>query len=78
MRKWATEIQALDARTGKMKTWIGEYVEAPTWALAQQWCNENKGYLKVVGELESEIPCKGDSFEPDWENEIRYSAIQNN
>ena len=44
MKKWCTEIKALEGRTGVMKTWGGENVEAPTWELAQQWCDENKGY----------------------------------
>ncbi|MBX3253926.1 MAG: hypothetical protein KF862_07260 [Chitinophagaceae bacterium] len=78
MRKWTTEIKALDGSTGEMKTWIGPYVEAPTWSLAQQWCNENMGYLKVVGELVMEIPCKGDTCEPDWTNATDYELIQKN
>lgn len=56
MRLWVTEIQALDPHTGEMKTWMGDYVEAPSWELAQQFCDEHKGYLKVTGELIGEVP----------------------
>lgn len=78
MKLWCTEIKALEASTGEMKTWGGESVEAPTWGLAQKWCDENKGYLKVVGELIAEIPCKKGTYEPDWNNMIDYENIQNN
>lgn len=78
MKLWCTEIRALDAMTGEMKTWGGDTIEAPTFNLAQQWCNENKGYLKVIGELVAEIPCKENTYEPDWKNKIDYDNIQNN
>lgn len=78
MKKWATEIKALDAKTGEMKTWCGDNVDAPTWELAQEWCDKNKGYLKVVGELIAEIPCKENSLEPDWEKMIDYETINQN
>jgi len=78
MKKWCTEIKAIEAKTGEMKTWIGEHVEAPTWDLAQEWCNNNKGYLKVVGELVMEVPCKENSYEPDWGKAVDYENTQNN
>ena len=78
MKIWCTEIKALEASTGAMKTWGGDYVKAPTMELAQQWCDENKGYLKVVGELVAEIPCKEGTYEPDWNNMIDYDVIKNN
>lgn len=78
MRKWCTKIQALEAATGEMKTWDGGYVEAPTMELAQQWCDQNKGYLKVVGELIAEIPCKKGTYEPDWDNMIDHDTISKN
>lgn len=43
MKLWCTEIKALEAKTGEMKTWGGEHVQAPTWELAQKWCDENRG-----------------------------------
>jgi len=72
MKQWCTEFKALDARTGQMKTWCGENVQAPSFELAQQWCYENRGYLKVIGELVAEIPCKENSYEPDFDKMIDY------
>lgn len=78
MKKWCTEIKALEASTDEMKTWCGEHVEAPTWELAQKWCDNNKGYLKVIGELIAEIPCKEGTYKPDWDNITDYETIKNN
>lgn len=78
MKFWVTEINALDAQTDEMKTWGGPLIQAPTMELAQQWCNENRGYLKVVGELVAEIPCKEGTYEPDFENMIDYEITQQN
>lgn len=78
MKKWATEFTAPDARTGEMKTWGGEDVEAPTWDLAQQWCYDNRGHLKVVGELVVTIPCKAGTHDPDWDKMIDHETIANN
>lgn len=72
MKLWCTEFTALDAKTGEMKSWCGEEVEALTKEMAQQWCYENKGHLKVVGELVSEIPCKEGTYEPDLKNMVDY------
>lgn len=71
MRIWVTQIKAIDPYTGELKTWIGDYIKAPTWELAQKWCNENgKGYLEVIGELVAEIPLK--DGKPDFDNMIDY------
>jgi hypothetical protein len=78
MKLWATELKALDSQTGEMKTWAGEHIKALTWKLAQQWCNENKGYLKVIGELIAEIPCKEGTYEADFDQMIVYENEQNN
>lgn len=56
MKKWTTEIKAFDPIDGRLKTWIGDIIEAPSFELAEQWCQINgKGYLRVIGELISEI-----------------------
>lgn len=55
IKHWVTEVIALDPQTHEMKRWRGDVIKAPTWELAQQWCDENKGYLLVVGELIAEI-----------------------
>ena len=78
MKVWLTEIIAKSAKTGELKIWAGENVEAPTFELAQEWCDTYKGYLKVIGELVMEIPCKEGSYEPDWDNAIDYDNIKNN
>lgn len=74
---WVTELKAIDPNDGELKTWMGDYVEAPTWELAQEWCDKNKGYLTVVGELVVEILCD-ENFKPDWNNMIDYEKISNN
>jgi hypothetical protein len=78
MKIFITELTALDYSDGQIKKWSGDRVHAPTWELAQQWCDTHKGYLKVVGELQEEIPCIEDSLNPDWANKIDYKVIQNN
>lgn len=78
MKIWTTEIKAIDPLTGELKTWCGDYVHAPTFELAQQWCEMNKGYLKVIGELISEIPCKEGTYEPDWGKKVDFETINNN
>lgn len=78
MRRWATEIRAIHPYTGHLVTWEGDVVLAPTMKLAQDWCDTHKGYLKVIGELIAEIPCKIGTYEPDWDNRIDYDFILNN
>lgn len=78
MKIWLTEFKAPDARTGVIKTWCGENVEAPTSDLAQEWCYKNRGYLKVIGELVAEIPCKEGTYEPDFNKMIDYENRQLN
>ncbi len=74
MNTYATEIKALDPHTGEMKTWFGDNVQGISFEDAQKWCDENKGYLKVVGLLVMEIPCKENSFKPDWDNSVDYET----
>lgn len=60
MRNWYTEIIAMDALTGKILTWAGPYIEAPSQELAQQYCETHGlGYVHVteywvVEEIEQE------------------------
>lgn len=51
-----TELRAFDPLTNEMKLWGGDNVEADSFEEAEKWCKENKGYLKVIGRLVSEIP----------------------
>lgn len=78
VKLWCTEIRALNPHTGEMTTWAGDNVEGISFEDAQKWCDNNKGYLKVIGELIAEIPCKENSFEPDWEKKVDYENTQNN
>jgi hypothetical protein len=78
MKIFCTEIRAIDPHTGEMKTWCGENIEALSFNDAVKWCRENMGYLKVLGELAVEIPCKEGTYEPDFENMIDYEKPQLN
>lgn len=78
MKHWCTEFKAIDQKSGEMATWVGENVDAPSWQLAQEWCYANRGYLKVVGELVMEIPCKEGTYEADFTKMVDYENIQNN
>lgn len=55
MRKWTTQFQAVEVSTGELKTYMGDYIKAPSFGLAQMYCNEHKPYLRVIGELVAEI-----------------------
>ncbi len=79
MRYWITEIQALDPITKELKRYAGVTVKAINKELAQQFCNENGlGYCKVVGQLIMVVPCKKDSYTPDWDKKIDYDIIEQN
>lgn len=57
----------------------GQRIEAPTWQLAEEiLIKEDLRWLKITGELIAEIPCKKNSFNPDWKNGIDYKKIQQN
>ena len=49
MRKWYTEIKAVDPKTGHLLTWTGPNIEAPSQQLAQEYCEtRGMGYLRVT------------------------------
>lgn len=49
MRKWCTEIKAVDPKTGNLLAWSGPYIEAPSQQLAQEYCDSHGlGYLRVT------------------------------
>ncbi len=70
---WATEIKALCPHRGELLTWGGPQIEALTKDEAQQWCDENMGYLRVIGRLTMTVPSKQDedgNHYPDWDNAV--------
>jgi hypothetical protein len=78
MKKWGTELKAIEANTGILKLYVGPNIDAPTKELAQQWCDQNQPYLKVIDELVAEIPCKEGTHEPDFSKMVDYENIQHN
>lgn len=72
MKKWLTEFHAIKVSTGELRPFGGDHVKALTAEMAQQWCDEHKPWLKVLGQLIAEIPCKEGTYEPDWSKKIDY------
>jgi hypothetical protein len=65
LRKFVTEVRAVDPVDERLKTFSGLDIEAISFELAEQWCRENLAYCKVVGELLVD-------------GDIDYHKIQNN
>jgi hypothetical protein len=61
-----------------MKTWCGPNIPAISKADAQKYCRLHLGFCKVGDEIVAEIPCKPNSFDPDFDNMIDYEISQNN
>lgn len=79
MKKWVTEILAIDPVDGQLKRWMGPFIEAPTQELAQEWCNNNyMGFLRVGDELVAEIPCDDDGGNIKWGEMIDYTKAMLN
>jgi hypothetical protein len=56
MKKFTTEIRAIDPNDGELKVWQGPNIEALNWQEAEMYCQNNGlGYCKVVGEFVEEI-----------------------
>jgi len=73
MKLFTTELKSIDPKDGVLKTWMGQYVEGISIQDAQNYCEQHGlGYLKVLGELISEIPTKKDGITPDWDKKINY------
>lgn len=76
---FCTEMKVWDRVFNQFVSIEGQRIEAPTWQLAEEiLIREDLRWLKITGELVMEIPCKKDSFEPDWEHGIDYQKIQQN
>lgn len=76
MKLFTTSFKAILQITGELVEFSGPNVPAPTWMLAEYWCQENAGHLFVTGELVEEVPEK--NGEADFKNKVDYSQIQNN
>lgn len=77
-QKWyVTEIKAMHPVRKELATFGGPNVPGISVEDAQNFCNENIGYCKVLGELVAEIPCIKGTYEPDWSGQINYD-VQNN
>jgi len=75
---YITEIKAL-SRNGELKTWAGPNVPGISFKDAEEYCQRNGlGYCRVIGLLESEIPCKPGTYEPDFSKEVDYSKYRLN
>ena len=79
MKIWITEIKAICPIDSEIKTFIGPSIIAPSRQLANEYCQNNGlGYCKIIGQLIAEIPCKKDTYYPDFNNMIDYDNIQSN
>lgn len=47
--RFATQLQAIDRNTGGLCTWRGRDIYADTLEQAQEWVDNNAGYLEIVG-----------------------------
>ncbi len=76
---FCTEMKVWDRVFNQFISIEGQRIEAPTWQLAEEiLIKKNLRWLKITGKLVMDIPCKEDSFEPDWKNSIDYQKIQQN
>lgn len=61
MKIWLTEIKAIDPFDGKLKIWAGDNIDALSWIEAYMKTQQTgRGYMRVLGELIAEIPCKSE------------------
>lgn len=74
MPVYCTTIRAICVKDGILKTYDGPKITAISFEDAQAYIDESlmAPYLKLDGRLESVIPCKPGTYEPDFDREIRY------
>ena len=53
MKLFSTQLRAIKATTGDLKTFYGPSILADSLEAAQEYCNKNLGYLVVTGEVNS-------------------------
>lgn len=71
-------MKSIEIKSGQLKTYAGERISALTWARAEAYCEKFRPYLRVIGELCVDIPCKDGTLDPDWDNAIDYHSAENN
>lgn len=60
MRKFTTELRAIDPQDGEIKTWQGPHIESVSFDEARRYCDSNGlGYLKIAGVLVAEVELDG-------------------
>ena len=78
MKTYLTEIKAIDPIDGELKTFGGPNIISLTPKLAEEYLQLNGlGYCKIIGELIMEVPCKKETFEPDWNNTVNFETNLN-
>lgn len=74
MRVFMTIIRAYNPETDEVEIYRGENIAALSWAHAEAICQETgRGYLEIDSILYMEVPCKPGTYEPDWENAVRFN-----
>ena len=69
MKRFTTEIQAIDPVDGELKRWQGPNIEADSFEEAERICLEKFGYLKVTGQFVQEIGWNSAMFATNIENQ---------
>ena len=73
---YGTEITALQPITGELRRYGGPHVPGISVEDAQEYCNRNIGYCKVIGQLIAEIGTKADGITPDFDDQTNYDLTQ--
>lgn len=47
--RFATQLKAIDHKTGELSTWRGQDIYTDTLKEAQEWVDNNAGYLEIIG-----------------------------
>lgn len=67
MNLYATEIKAINPHTNELRLWAGPNVKGVSFQDAQNYCDDNIGYCKVVGLLVADIYSKDIDLIIDYE-----------
>lgn len=79
MFHFCTEFRAIDNASGDMCTYGGPQIIAITWAEAENICEKNYPWLKVIGRVTSIVPSKPDNiYEPDYDKEVNLLPYSDN